>query len=419
MRTAFMKKTVIYSVGVVLMVALLTWIPSGALAAETVKIGLLDPLSGTFESLGRTWLTAVKFAVDEQNAKGGLLGRKIEIIAEDDEGKPDVATRKAKKLILEHKVNFLTSGFGSHIAIALNQVATTSKTLYINYAAMTDAIQGKEFSPYSFRVCMNQYNTFAALALWVAKKPYRKFYGVYPDYVAGHGMANIFEEQLKIHVPDAEIVGIDFTPLGTKDFGPYITKIIAAKPDAIVGGIFSTDLINLVKQARAMGLKAPFPILAPLGIHPYIINELKDDAVGLHFTHEYSLRVKTPENEDLIRRFHAVHKDDKDFLTWWPFPDSALAILGWEMTFAAVEKAGSLEPEKFIETFEGFQWNSPVGLYTMRPCDHQVIVPIYAGVVEAGPNPFYKFPWTGPDIEQFPADQVALPATPDYNPRCK
>ena len=89
------------------------------------------------------------------------------------------------------------------------------------------------------------------------------------------------------------------------------------------------------------------------------------------------------------------------------------------MTFAAVEKAGSLEPQKFIETFEGFQWNSPVGLYTMRPCDHQVIVPMYAGIVEAGPNPFYKFPWTGPDIEQFPADQVALPATPDYNPRCK
>ena len=419
MRTAFTKTASIYSVGIVLMVVLMAGIPSGALAADTVKIGLLDPLSGIFESLGRTWLTAVQFAVDEQNAKGGLLGKQIEIIAEDDEGKPDVATRKAKKLILEQKVNFLTSGFGSHIAIALNQVATTSKTLYINYAAMTDSIQGKAFSPYSFRVCMNQYNTFAALALWMAQKPYRKFYGVYPDYVAGHGMAQGFAQQLKAHVPDAEIVGIDFTPLGTKDFGPYITKIIAAKPDAIVGGIFSTDLINLIKQARAMGLKAPFPILAPLGIHPYIINELKDDAVGLHFTHQYSLRVKTPENEDLIRRFHAVHKNDKDFLTWWPFPDSALAILGWQMTFAAVEKAGSLEPQKFIETFEGFQWNSPVGLYTMRPCDHQVIVPMYAGIVEAGPNPFYKFPWTGPDIEQFPADQVALPATPDYNPRCK
>jgi branched-chain amino acid transport system substrate-binding protein len=419
MRRAFTQTTVMCGLCLVLVLTLSTGIPSAAIAADTVKIGLLDPLSGTFESLGRTWLTAVQFAVDEQNAKGGLLGKKIEILAEDDEGKPDVATRKAKKLILENKVNFITSGFGSHIATALNQVATTSKTIYINYAAMTDAIQGKEFSPYSFRVCMNQYSVFSALAVSMAKKPFRKYYSICPDYVAGYGMAKLFEEQLKIHEPDAKIVATDFSPLGTKDFAPYITKVIAAKPDALLAGVFSTDLINLVKQARSLGLKAPFPILAPLGIHPYIINELKDDAVGMYFTHQYSLRVKTPQNEELIRRYHEQHKNDKDFLTWWPFPDAALAILGWEMTFAAVEKAGSLDPEKLIQAYEGFQWKSPVGLYTMRKCDHQLISPMYGGQIKAGPNPFYDFPWTGENIEEFPADKVSLPATPDYNPRCK
>ena len=127
----------------VLAVVLSNETPFEAMAADTVKIGQLEPLSGPFESNGRTWVIGLQFAVDEQNAKGGLLGKKIEILREDDEAKPDVATRKAKKLILENKVNFITSGFGSHIAIALNNVATTHKTIYNCYGSFTDEIMGK------------------------------------------------------------------------------------------------------------------------------------------------------------------------------------------------------------------------------------------------------------------------------------
>jgi branched-chain amino acid transport system substrate-binding protein len=398
---------------------LLTGFPFEAMGADTVKIGHLDPFSGPFESLGRTWTAALRFVVDEQNAKGGLLGKKVEIIAEDDEGKPDVATRKANKLILENKVNFITNGFGSHNAIALNKVATSQKTIYINYAAMSDPVMGPEFSPYAFRVCQNVSASNTAMILYLATKPYRKFYFINPDYAAGHDNDKVNREQLKIHIPDAKIIGGDFPPLSNRDYAPYITKIIAAKPDAILTGLHSTDLINFTKQARAMGIKAPFPICAPLGKHPYIINELKDDAVGIHWAMEYSMRVNTPENQEMIKRYHEKHKDDKDFLTQWPFADCALAIMGWKMTFAAVEKANSLDPQKIIDTFEGFQWKSPVGMWTMRKCDHQVLLPMFGGVIEAGPNPFYKFPWAGPNIVEFPAEKVAKPATPDYNPRCK
>ena len=141
-------------------------------------------------------------------------------------------------------------------------------------------------------------------------------------------------------------MGTDFHPFATRDFAPYITKIIASGADAIVTGTYGSDLINLIRQARSMGLKAPFPIFAPLGLHPYSISELKDDAVGMYFHLEYLLRVNTPENQDFIRRYHEKHKDDKDFLTQWPFSDLAMAILGWKMTFAAIEKAGSLDPDK-------------------------------------------------------------------------
>jgi branched-chain amino acid transport system substrate-binding protein len=428
MKTTFAKTIGIYAACLVLMLTLFAGVPFGAMASDTVKIGLLEPFSGPFEAFGRNFYTGVQFAVDEQNAKGGLLGKKVEIIKEDDELKPDVATRKAKKLILEDKIDLLSTGMGSHVAIALSKLATSSKIIYINYAAMADDIQGKEFSRYAFRVCQNVHNSITSLTLLMAKEPYRKFYGIYPDYAAGHSTERSLTEMLKTNVPDAKIVGTDFHPLGsTKDFGPYITKVIASGADAVVTSSYGTDLINLVKQARAMGLKAPFPFFATLAKHPYTMNELKDDAVGLRVTFEYSLRVKTPENEEMIKRYHQRHRNDKDFLTWWPFSDLALGILGWKMTFAAVEKAGSLDPEKIIEAFENFQWKSPVGLWTMRKCDHQVILPMFGGVIEGGPNPFYdgsirpevKFPWMGPNLVEFPADKIALPPTPQYNPRCR
>ena len=419
MKVTYRKMIRTYSFCIILMLTLFAGIPFWAMAADTVKIGVLEAFSGPFENLGRTRLAGVQFAVDEQNAKGGLLGKKVEIITEDGEFKPDVGIRKAKKLILENKIDILTSGMGSHTVIALNKLVTTYKTLFINHTALTDEIQGKEFSPYAFRVCQNQHNMSAALVLLMAKMPYRKFYTIDPDYVAGHAGQKVMEELLKTNIPDAKFVGVDFHPLGgTKDFGPYITKIIAAKADAVISGSFSADLVNFVKQARTMGLKVPFPFFSRLAKHPYIINDLKDDAVGVYWVHEYSLRVKTPENEEMMRRFHEKHKNDKDFLNWWPTSDCAMALLGWKMTFAAIEKAGSLETEKIIAAFENFQWNSPIGLWTMRKCDHQVILPMFGGMIEGGPNPFYKFPWAGPNIITFPAEKVALPATPDYNPRC-
>jgi branched-chain amino acid transport system substrate-binding protein len=415
-----------------ILVAAVTMVGTGGLAglaaaADTVKIGDLQPMTGPFEANGRAFAAGMQFAVDEQNAKGGLLGRKIEIIREDSELKPDVATRKAKKLILENKVNFFGNAMGSHVAIALTKVAANSKTLFINYGAMADEIMGKEFNPYVFRVTQNVYNMNTAIVAQLATTPYRRFYSIQGDYVAGYDNDKVIKELVKKHLPDAVFVGTDFHPLGTKDFAPYITKIIASKADAIVAGNFGPDFINLTRQARAMGLKAPFPIFAPLSNHPYILSELKGDATGVYFAHEYSLRVKTPENEDLIRRYHEMHKNDKDFVTWWPTSDVALAVLGWKMVFAAVERAGSLDTDKIIETLEVFEWKSPVGLWRMRKCDHQVILPMFSGVIDDTDNQFYdgrirpevKFPTEGPKLLSLPAERAMIPATPDYNPRCK
>lgn len=105
-------------------------------------------------------------------------------------------------------------------------------------------------------------------------------------------------------------------------------------------------------------------------------------------------------------------------MDWWPAGIVGQTILGCKMTFAAVEKAGSLDPEKIIEAFEGMWYKTPVGWWFMRKCDHQVILPMFGGEIQAGWNPYFDFPWLGTDIITFPAAESAIPPTSDYNKRC-
>jgi ABC-type branched-subunit amino acid transport system substrate-binding protein len=195
-------------------------------------------------------------------------------------------------------------------------------------------------------------------------------------------------------------------------------------------GNMGADMINGVKQARLLGLKTPF--MSHMFVDPYLMNELKEDGAGLIYSHNCSTRVKTPEFQDFIRRFHEKHKNDKDFYLWWPIPECTKAVFGIKMLLGALEKAGSPDPEIFIKTFEGFHWKSPYRTdWYIRPCDHNVILPMYGGMTEGGWNPFYngsirpdvKFPWEGKNVQEFPAELVAIPANipsqPSYNPRCK
>jgi branched-chain amino acid transport system substrate-binding protein len=415
---------------VFLTVILLTGIPSGAIAADQIRIGLLEPLSGPFEAFGRGNIEGVRFAVDEQNAQGGMFGKKIELFIEDSENKPDVAVRKAKKLILENKCNFIGAGSSSSVSVALNKVAESYKVIHM-IGTIAPALTGKEFTRYAFRTWGTVYSNTVGMILLSKARGYKKFYYLCWDLLSGHESTDYFDELLKIHIPDGRVVGKAFFPPGTKDFVPYTTEMMAAKPDAILIGAIGADLINAVKQSRRLGLEKT-AFLSHVFADPYLMNELKEDALGLINSAAHSMRVKTAENQDMIRRFHEKHKNDKDFYLWWPFPDCAKQILTTKMFLAGLEKAGTTDPEIFIKTFEGFQWKSPLGsVWYVRPCDHQAILPQYASVIEGGWNPYYngsirpevKFPWEGEDVQEFPAEAVAppsnVPGTSAYNPRCK
>ena len=196
-------RTISARMGVSISICLLSLLvlPRISMAEDTIKIGMVEPFSGPMESYGRECVAAAQFAVDEQNAKGGLLGKKVQLLHEDNEFKPDVAVKRARKLILEDKVNFITGSTGTPMAVALNHVATSYKTIMIQYSAAGDLVQGKEFSRYGFRISQNIYNLGAALAELMAVKPYKSYCEVQPDFAAGREADALVKGILKTSAP--------------------------------------------------------------------------------------------------------------------------------------------------------------------------------------------------------------------------
>ncbi len=145
-----------------------------AWTAEPIKIALFDPRSGPFKPTGDTYAAALEFLVDEINQSGGLLGRKVELVEEDSELKPDVAVRKATKDILGG-IKFIATGTGTNIALALQQVAAKEKVIFFSYGAEGAEVTGKFCGTYTFRVSGNTEMRSLAIANFLASKPFKRF----------------------------------------------------------------------------------------------------------------------------------------------------------------------------------------------------------------------------------------------------
>ncbi len=373
-------------------------------AAEPIKIAIYDPRSGPFKPTGDTYAAALEFLVDEINQSGGLLGRKVELVEEDSELKPDVAVRKATKDVMGG-IKFIGTGTGTNIALALQQVAAKNKVIFFSYGAEGLEVTGKFCEPYTFRVSPNTEMRSLAIANFLATKPFRRFYSINMDYAFGHDASNGFIRRVKQIIPDAKIVGDEYHPIANKDFGPYITKINAAKPEVVFTGNWGVDLVNLIKQSRDLGMKAPFIcyyLNDPLVVMPVV----KEAAIGSWVCEAYTLTVRTPANKDFLQRW----SKDKNAVavSKWPFGAMGKAYNGVKFMMEAIKKAGTLDIPTFIKTWEGMRWESITGPMVMRAEDHQTSMAIPAAEIVKTTNEFYPFPYVG-DPQMVPIEKTTVP----------
>ena len=395
-----MKKTVILTIlafafGMVFGSSLM------AQSKEPIKIGAIYDFAGGCHMYSEAGIKGIKIALEEINAKGGVLGRKLEYIIRDTEGKVDVAVREVKDLILREKVNFLIGPCSSGTALAMQVVHSEYKVLRISPIANTEGQTVDKFSPYFVQVVPNTYMEAVAATRYLQKKvpKAKKFCTIGPDYEFGRREETAFAEEIKKLVPDAEIVYEAWPKLGEKDFTAFITAIMAKKPDAVHGSLFGGDLVSFTKQAAPYGFfeKTPFialydfPVLLALG------PDAPEGTFG--FGRGCFFMDPNPTMMAFAEKFKAAAGT---------YPD-AWAVQNYDAVYllkAAIDKAKTIETEAVIKAIEGIPFEGLRQNFSIRALDHMGTVPCYQGTIAKDPKYPFKI-WT--DITRVPGDQVIRP----------
>jgi len=368
---------------------------------EPIKIGAIYDFAGGCHMYSESGVKGIKIALDEINSKGGVLGRKLDLVVRDTEAKVDVAVREVKDLILREKVNFLIGPCSSGTGLAMQVVHSEYKILRIPPIANTEAQTVDKFTPYVVQVVPNTYMEAIAATRYLNKKvpTAKKFCTIGPDYEFGRREETAFAEEIKRLVPDAEILYQAWPKLGEKDFTAFITAIMAKKPDAVHGSLFGGDLVSFTKQAAPYGFfeKTPFialydfPVLLALG--PDAPEGTFGFGRGCFFMDP---NPKMMEFVEKYRKFTGAYPDG-----WAVQNYDAIYLLK-----TAIEKAKTIDTDAVIKAIEGMPFEGLRQKFTIRALDHMGTVPCYQGTIAKDPNYPFKI-WK--DITRVPGDQVIRP----------
>ena len=351
-------------------------IAANAFAADTIKIAHIDPLSGPFALQGESGSRHIQAAIDEINARGGVLGGiKLEMVELDNKSSPQESLVALKQAI-DQGIHFVTQGNGSHVGHALtegvlkhNQRNPGNEVLYLNHAAIDSALTNEKCNFWHFRFDGHVDMKVDALTSAIAKeKNVKKVYLINQDYAYGQAVSRVAKEMMAKKRPDIQIVGDELHPTGkVKDFTPYIAKIKASGADTVLSGNWGSDLALLIKAAEEAGLQAMF-----YTNYAYLIGTPRA------FGASGADRVKTVASwfpnlpgaplEKTYLDYRKRYKED------WVFLPIKYAIDMWAK---AIDKAGSPDPVKVAKALEGMRYDAGVGEASMRADDHQITEPMF------------------------------------------
>lgn len=345
-------------------VGLALGLAQGAMAEAPIKIGVVTPLSGTYAGIGQPIRWGMELAAKEINQAGGVMGRQLRLIFEDEEANPSVAVQRAERLIQVEKVNLLTGTVNSGSTLAVGQLGERNDTLVSTTVSYADSITGERCSPNVFRVNARAEQQSIALAAWLAKtKPDAKVFYIGPDYEMGRSTVAAFKAKAEQY--GLKTVGEFFAPLDAKDYTQYFNQIRAARPDVIYTSVAGNDTVRLFSQLDEFGLLRNVTMVGSAGvITSQNIGAVGKAGEGFVTGTGYSPKLDTPENKTFVDAYKAAYKQDPDTFA----ADSYGLIYGYK---AAVEKAGSTETGKVRDALRDLSWSTPQGTKQIRAGDHQ------------------------------------------------
>jgi branched-chain amino acid transport system substrate-binding protein len=392
-----MKKLSVFTI--LILVAVTSLVACGPQKAERpIKVGIVDTYSGAPAVYGNDALNGFKLALEEIN-KEGVLGTTIEFTTRDEQFKPDVGLSMAKELVLNEQVDVLAGTINSATALAISEYAKEEKVPFIVWISKSEKITGEQGHRYVFSTSENTAMAGKAGASALAQKPYTKYWIAGDDYEYGHAIGDSVQRNLKALKPEVEIVGESWWKVGEPDLVPYLTAIMAAKPDAVIFCTGGASMTNALKAIKAIGMSEQVPIWIHTATDHAVLKPLGAEAPeGVMGTMDYHFYYPdTPENKAFVEAFEKAYGSPPGFPAFHGYVTAHLIA-------EAFKKAGALDREKFIDALEGLKVKSPAGgEIEMRACDHQLVLPMYLGVTKKVPE--YDF-LISSDIVTLTGDEV-------------
>lgn len=309
-------------------------------ASKTINLGAIQPISGVVSAYGIQTRDAINMAVDEINAKGGVLGKQIKMIVEDDEASPDKSMNALKKLVAKDKIVGFVGALTSKCSLAITKYAQAKKVIMISPSSTNDTVT--DAGDYIFRACYKdsfQGQVVAQFSYETLKaKKAAILYDITNDY--SKGLTTNFSDKFKSL--GGQIVASESYSAGDKDFNAQLTKIKAAQPEVLLIPDYYNTVSLIAKQVRAQGINIPM-----VGADGWdeVTNNAGDEILNCYYSNHYHPEANDPDVKNFVKKFGEKYKD----ASGKPIVPNALAALGYDATYIlaeAINKAGSTDPEK-------------------------------------------------------------------------
>jgi branched-chain amino acid transport system substrate-binding protein len=376
-----------------------------ALGETPVKLGWIDPFTGTYAALGKSQFDGAKMAVTQINKKGGILGRELQIIPQDSAANVGQATEKLNRLVDQQKVDFTAGGVSSAGAAAMSHAANLKNMLYIAVGGHVDTITGTNCHWNTFKLCSDTWMLSEALCATLLKKFGKRWYFCTPDYAWGHFLyKGASEIQTKAGGTN---LGNALLPLGATDFTSALIKVQQAKPDVFVVFQSGDDFVNVMKQATQFGMTKKMAIGNPLFELEPLAALPVEARVGWGVMEWWWDQPKVPHVKEFVAEYQKLYKLTPSGRSWLGFAATHSIALG-------AERAKSIEAAKMAHAMEGMTLPPEVALGPYAPQyragDHQCMITEFVGEV----NQHGKYPNLFTVSETLPGAKLArTPAEKD------
>lgn len=331
---------------------------------DPIKLGAITSYTGPYGTWANDQVKGIKLAVEEFNAKGGVLGRQVVVLDRDDKLNPGEAVKKYKELVDKEKIDIIMGTLSAATVVAVNEETKKNNMLFMALCQSQEITAVPDFGPYTFHEAMTPYMTARAQGNWILENLGKKCYFMAANYAWGNQIYDSFTKLLT--EKGATNLGVVKHPLGTTDFSAFFPTIMAANPEVLIIANAGADQVNSLKQLVSFGLRDKMKIAYILGETTTGKEAGQSNLTGIYFGTQFywELQETVPSAKKFVTAYQAK----------WGHPPTGYAGYAYSGTvelLGAIERAKALTPDKVAKQIEGREYDNYKGKQWWRACDHQ------------------------------------------------